>query len=111
MHYKCYTSVVVGRKYHSSRQRKIYFEKFITNPGLQHLAENIFVNLNYQNLSLCQEINGAGAANITINARARATPARVCSVPPRSAALGWSLFWGHTILFLKENDLYFHMHS
>ena len=43
---------------------------------------------------LCQ-INGAvisaGAANISVNARARTTPARVCSAPPRSAALGWSL--------------------
>ena len=64
-------------------------------PGLQHLAENIFGNLNYQNLSTHQQINGAGisagAANICINARARTTPARVCSAPPRSAALGWSL--------------------
>ena len=63
--------------------------------GLQHLAENIFGNLNYQNLSTYQQINGAGisagAANISINARARTTPARVCSAPPRSAALGWSL--------------------
>ena len=61
----------------------------LKNPGLQHLAENIFGNLNYQ------QINGAGisagAANISINARARTTPARVCSAPPRSAALGWSL--------------------
>ena len=73
----------------------IYFEKFITNPGLQHLAENIFGNLNYQNLSTYQQINGAGssagAANISINARAQTTPARMCSVPPRSAALGWPL--------------------
>ena len=53
----CYTSVVVGCKYHSSGQRKIYFEKFITNPGLQHLAENIFVNLNYQDLKTCLLIN------------------------------------------------------
>ena len=41
------------------------------------------------------QINGAGisagAANICVNARARTTPARVCSAPPRSAALGWSL--------------------
>ena len=74
---------------------RCYFEKFITNPGLQHLAENIFGNLNYQNLSTYQQINGAGisagAANISINARARTTQARVCSAPPRSAALGWSL--------------------
>ena len=41
------------------------------------------------------QINGAGisagAAIICVNARARTTPARVCSAPPRSAALGWSL--------------------
>ena len=78
-----------------SVEESYYFEKFITNPGLQHLAENIFGNLNYQNLSTYQQINGAGisagAANISINARARTTPARVCSAPPRSAALGWSL--------------------
>ena len=46
------------------------------------------------------KINGAGisagAANICVNARARTTPARVCSAPPRSAALGWSLIIGGT---------------
>ena len=76
-------------------EESYYFETFITNPGLQHLAENIFGNLNYQNLSTYQQINGAdisaGAANISINKRAQTTPARVCYAPPRSAALGWSL--------------------
>ena len=33
----------------------------------------------------------AGAANICVNARARTTPARVCSAVPRSEVLGWSL--------------------
>ena len=36
---------------------QLNFEKFITNPGLQHLAENIFVNLNYQDLKTCLLIN------------------------------------------------------
>ena len=32
-------------------------EKIINNPGLQHLAENIFLNLNYEDLKKCQLIN------------------------------------------------------
>ena len=32
-------------------------EKIIKNPGLQHLAENIFLNLNYANLKKCELIN------------------------------------------------------
>ena len=32
-------------------------EKIINNPGLQHLAENIFLNLNYADLKKCQLIN------------------------------------------------------
>ena len=32
-------------------------EKIIKNPGLQHLAENIFLNLNYADLKKCQLIN------------------------------------------------------
>ena len=32
-------------------------EKIINNPGLQHLAENIFLNLNYADLNQCQLIN------------------------------------------------------
>ena len=32
-------------------------EKIINNPGLQHLAENIFLNLNYSDLKKCQLIN------------------------------------------------------
>ena len=32
-------------------------EKVINNPGLQHLAENIFLNLNYADLKKCQLIN------------------------------------------------------
>ena len=40
-----------------SVEESYYFEKFITNPGLQHLAENIFVNLNYHDMKTCQLIN------------------------------------------------------
>ena len=32
-------------------------ENFINNPGLQHLAENVFSNLNYQDITACQLIN------------------------------------------------------
>ena len=32
-------------------------EYVINNPGLHHLAENIFLNLNYENLEKCQLIN------------------------------------------------------
>ena len=32
-------------------------EKIITNPGLQHLAENIFWNLNVEDLKICRIIN------------------------------------------------------
>ena len=32
-------------------------EKIIKNPGLQHLAENVFLNLNYSDLKKCQLIN------------------------------------------------------
>ena len=32
-------------------------EKIIKNPGLQHLAEDIFLNLNYSDLNKCQLIN------------------------------------------------------
>ena len=32
-------------------------ENVINNPGLQHLEENIFLNLNYEDLKKCQFIN------------------------------------------------------
>ena len=32
-------------------------EKILNNPGLQHLAEKIFENLNYDYLVVCQGIN------------------------------------------------------
>ena len=32
-------------------------ENIINNPGLQHLNENIFLNLNYEDLKKCQFIN------------------------------------------------------
>ena len=32
-------------------------ERLINNPGLQHLAEMIFLNLNYKNLEKCQTMN------------------------------------------------------
>ena len=34
-----------------------FLEKILNNPGLQHLAENIFDNLNFEDLVVCQEIN------------------------------------------------------
>ena len=33
------------------------FEKILNNPGLQHLAENMFDNLNFEDLVVCREIN------------------------------------------------------
>ena len=32
-------------------------EKILNNPGFRHLAENIFDNLNFEDLVVCQEIN------------------------------------------------------
>ena len=32
-------------------------EKILNNPGLQHLAENIFDNLNFEDLDICRGIN------------------------------------------------------
>ena len=32
-------------------------EKILNNPGLQHIAENIFDNLKYENLEVCRGIN------------------------------------------------------
>ena len=34
-------------------------ENIINNPGLQHLAEKIFWNLNYNDLETCRLINGS----------------------------------------------------
>ena len=32
-------------------------ENFINNPGLQHIAENVFLNLNHENLEKCRLVN------------------------------------------------------
>ena len=32
-------------------------EKILDNPGLVHLAENIFENLHNENLKVCEQIN------------------------------------------------------
>ena len=32
-------------------------EAFVTNPGLQHLAEKVFFNLNVEDMKICAEIN------------------------------------------------------
>ena len=32
-------------------------ENIITNPGLQHIAENIFLNLDVEHLQMCGRIN------------------------------------------------------
>ena len=34
-----------------------YLENFMETPGLQHLATNIFLNLNYKDLKACQHVN------------------------------------------------------
>ena len=34
-------------------------EKILNNPGFQHLAENIFWNLDYEDLKICREINSS----------------------------------------------------
>ena len=41
--------------YHSKNDNNL--EKIFNNPGLQHLAENIFDNLNVEDLEVCQGIN------------------------------------------------------
>jgi len=38
-------------------QIKSYLQHFIDNPGLQHLAEDIFVNLNDQDVETCRDVN------------------------------------------------------
>ena len=43
-----------------------YFENFTNTPGLQHLVENIFLNLNYEDLHSCQLINHS-SSNILKN--------------------------------------------
>ena len=40
-----------------SIQFSLKMENIINNPGLQHLAENIFLNLNYAYLKKCELIN------------------------------------------------------
>ena len=41
----------------NNTKSKSYFENFLNIPGLQHLAENIFMSLNYGDLMSCQLIN------------------------------------------------------
>ena len=43
-----------------------YFENFTNTPGLQHLVENIFLSLNYEDLHSCQLINHS-SSNILKN--------------------------------------------
>ena len=43
-------------KYYLSKNDNT-LEKILNNPGLQHLAENIFGNLNFQYLKICRGIN------------------------------------------------------
>ena len=38
---------------------KTVLEKFINIPGLHHIAENIFLNLNYQRLEACKSVKGS----------------------------------------------------
>ena len=44
-------------------------EKFINNPGLQHLAENIFLNLKYRDLEACRLLNGTMEFSCTCTIR------------------------------------------
>ena len=39
--------------------KQIGLEEFINVPGLQHLAENIFMNLKYQDLEACRFVKGS----------------------------------------------------
>ena len=39
--------------------KQIRLEEFIKVPGLQHLAENIFVNLKYRDLEACRFVKGS----------------------------------------------------
>ena len=43
-------------KYYLSKNDNT-LEKILNNPGLQHLAENIFDNLKYEDLEICRGIN------------------------------------------------------
>ena len=58
---------------------------------LKYIAQEVTKAAKYHKGQINSAGISAGAANICVNARARTTPARVCSAPPRSAALGWSL--------------------
>ena len=42
---------------HDAKQTGL--EEFINVPGLQHLAENIFLNLKYQDLEACRFVKGS----------------------------------------------------
>ena len=44
---------------HSMVTKISQMENLINNPGLQHIAENIFLNLNFETLEVCKDINGA----------------------------------------------------
>ena len=58
---------------------------------LKYIAQEVTKVAKYHKGQINGAAISAGAANISVNARAWTTPARVCSAPPRSAALGWSL--------------------
>ena len=49
---------LIGEKDNLSKNEST-LEKILNNPGLQHLAENIFNNLNFEHLEVCRRINKA----------------------------------------------------
>ena len=46
----------IFKRYYLSKNDNT-LEKILNNPGLQHLAENIFDNLKYEDLEVCRGIN------------------------------------------------------
>ena len=53
-------------KFQPKRNHCEKMENIFNNPGLQHLAENILLNLNFEDLKKCQLINQS-ASNIIEN--------------------------------------------
>ena len=52
-------NLFISRTLRKEKQSLTAMEKIINNSGLQHLAENIFLNLNYEALGECFNINSS----------------------------------------------------
>ena len=50
--------------FHAKRNHCEKMENIFNNPGLQHLAENILLNLNFEDLKKCQLINQSASQTI-----------------------------------------------